>query len=267
MVMHTRISHEPGAGRPAGISCRGIYKAFSKTEVLRGIDLSVGAGETVAVIGASGSGKSTLCRVLIGLELLDTGEIVVDSELYCRRELVNRKVRWGPSAERLRLSMGMVFQHFTLFDHMTVLENLVLAPRKVRGVSSSVARERALALLGRVGLGAKADAYPSQLSGGQKQRAAIARELAMDRRILFFDEVTSALDPMLVSEVLTVMRELSETGMTMVVVTHEMNFARSAADRVVFMDAGRVCEDGPPAEVLTAPRTEQLQRFLGMLEH
>jgi polar amino acid transport system ATP-binding protein len=264
--MPTIISQQCGAERAAAISCTGIQKAFNETRVLRGINLNVGAGETVAVIGASGSGKSTLCRILVGLELLDAGEIVVDSELFCRRQIGDRKVQWGPLAHRLRHSMGMVFQHFTLFEHMTVLENLMLAPRKVRGVPSSLARERANALLRRVGLAAKADAYPSQLSGGQKQRAAIARELAMDRRILFFDEVTSALDPMLVNEVLAVMRELSETGITMVVVTHEMNFARSAADRVVFMDAGRVCEDGPPSEVLTTPRTEQLQRFLGMLE-
>lgn len=250
----------------SGISCVGLFKAFKNTPVLRGVDLDVAPGETVAVIGASGSGKSTLCRVLIGLEPLDVGDVLVDRELFCRRREGERKIQWGPSAKRLRLSMGMVFQHFTLFEHMTILRNLMLAPRRVRGVSYDAARERALALLDRVGLSAKAEAYPAQLSGGQKQRAAIARELAMDRRILFFDEVTSALDPVLVNEVLAVMRELAKSGITMVVVTHEMNFAHTAANRVVFMDAGRVCEVGEADATLSAPRTEQLKRFLGKLE-
>jgi ABC-type polar amino acid transport system ATPase subunit len=207
-----------------------------------------------------------MCRVLIGLEPLDAGEIVVDGEVYCRRKRGDRRIQWGAGADKLRLSMGMVFQHFTLFEHMTVLQNLTLAPERVRGASREVAKERALALLDRVGLGTKAGAYPAQLSGGQKQRAAIARELAMDRRILFFDEVTSALDPILVQEVLAVMRELAQSGITMVVVTHEMNFARTAADRVVFMHNGIVGEIGEADAVFASPRTEELQRFLGKLE-
>lgn len=258
---------QPISSSSAGISCSGLVKRFGDTEVLRGVDLSVAPGETIAVIGASGSGKSTLCRVLIGLETLHAGEILVDSALYCRRDLGDRKIKWGPDRRALARSMGMVFQHFTLFSHLSVMNNVTLAPRKVLELPRAEAEQRAKALLERVGLEDKIDSYPSQLSGGQKQRAAIARELAMERRILFFDEVTSALDPMLVAEVLQVMRELADTGITMIVVTHEMNFARNAADRIVFMHDGTICEQGPPDRILDDPQTEPLQRFLGKILH
>ena len=263
VALQSEDSAKTGA---SGITCTGLWKSFGNNPVLRGVDLAIAPGETVAIIGASGSGKSTMCRVLIGLEPLDAGNIAVDDELYCRRNKGDRRIQWGPAANKLRLSMGMVFQHFTLFEHMNILQNLMLAPRRVRGASYDVAKARALALLDRVGLGAKAEAYPAQLSGGQKQRAAIARELAMDRKILFFDEVTSALDPILVQEVLAVMRELAQSGITMVVVTHEMNFARTAADRVVFMESGIVCEIGEADAVFASPQTEELKRFLGKLE-
>jgi len=238
---------------PAMITVSGVNKHFGDLHVLRDIDLEIAHREVVVVVGPSGSGKSTLCRTLNRLETIDSGRIEIDG-----RPLPEE----GSELARLRSEVGMVFQSFNLFAHRTVLENLVMAPVAVRKVPKQVARERALELLDRVGLAGKADALPAQLSGGQQQRAAIARALAMEPKVMLFDEPTSALDPELVSGVLDVMAGLAAEGMTMVVVTHEMGFARRVADRVVFMDAGEIVEQSTPAEFFAGARTERARSFL-----
>jgi glutamate transport system ATP-binding protein len=238
---------------PAMITVSGVNKHFGDLHVLRDIDLEVAPREVVVVVGPSGSGKSTLCRTLNRLETIDSGRIEIDG-----RPLPEE----GSELARLRSEVGMVFQSFNLFGHRTVLDNLMMAPVAVRKLSKQVARERALELLDRVGLAGKADALPAQLSGGQQQRAAIARALAMEPKVMLFDEPTSALDPELVSGVLDVMAGLAADGMTMVVVTHEMGFARRVADRVVFMDAGEIVEQSTPAEFFAGARTERARSFL-----
>ncbi|MFI7243482.1 amino acid ABC transporter ATP-binding protein [Streptomyces qinglanensis] len=241
------------------IELRGVNKYFGTQHVLRDIDLTVGRGEVVVVIGPSGSGKSTLCRTINRLETIGSGTITLAG-----RPLPEE----GRELARLRSEVGMVFQSFNLFAHKTVLANVALAPLKVRGRKKDEAYADARELLRRVGLAEHADKYPAQLSGGQQQRVAIARALAMDPQALLFDEPTSALDPEMISEVLEVMQQLARDGMTMVVVTHEMGFARSAAHRVVFMADGRIVEDRAPGEFFTAPRSERARDFLAkILEH
>jgi polar amino acid transport system ATP-binding protein len=237
----------------AVIRVSGLTKHFGKLEVLRGIDCAIGASEVVCVIGPSGSGKSTLLRCMNGLEEATGGEVLVHGVK------VNDP---RTDLDALRADIGMVFQRFNLFPHKTVLENIVLAPAKVRGLGIAEARDRAHALLAKVGLLDKIDAYPNQLSGGQQQRVAIARALAMQPKIMLFDEPTSALDPEMVGEVLAVMQTLAEEGMTMVVVTHEMGFARHVGDRVLFLDEGVVVEEGAPEVLFEHPREERTQRFL-----
>ncbi|MER8038663.1 amino acid ABC transporter ATP-binding protein [Streptomyces hydrogenans] len=238
------------------IELRGVNKHYGTLHVLQGIDLTIGRGEVVVVIGPSGSGKSTLCRAMNRLETVESGEIRIDG-----RPLPEE----GKDLARLRAEVGMVFQSFNLFAHKTVLANVSLAQIKVRRRGREEADRRSRALLDRVGLAAHADKYPAQLSGGQQQRVAIARALAMDPKALLFDEPTSALDPEMINEVLEVMRQLAHEGMTMVVVTHEMGFARSAANRVVFMADGRILEDRAPEEFFTAPRTERAKDFLSKI--
>ncbi|MEV4201835.1 amino acid ABC transporter ATP-binding protein [Micromonospora globbae] len=241
------------------VSVRGLQKWFGPLHVLKDVDLTVAAGEVVVVIGPSGSGKSTLCRCLNRLEVAGAGTIEIDGEPLPAE---------GRKLARLRADVGMVFQSFNLFGHRTVLDNVTLGPVRVRRVPKAEAREQALALLDRVGIADKADHYPAQLSGGQQQRAAIARALAMRPKVLLFDEPTSALDPEMVNEVLDVMVSLAAEGMTMIVVTHEMGFARRAADRVVFMDDGRIVESGTPDEFFAAPRTDRARDFLSkILQH
>ena len=230
-----------------------LHKRFGDNHVLRGIDLEVTKGEVVCIIGPSGSGKSTLLRCVNMLEEPTSGKVVVGGV-----ELTHRDC----DIDRARCITGMVFQQFNLFAHMSVMDNITIAPRKVLKRDRAAAEQKARMLLERVGLAEKADAYPAQLSGGQQQRVAIARALAMDPQVMLFDEATSALDPELVGDVLNVMRELAEEGMTMLVVTHEMGFARGVADRVVFMDGGHIVEQGHPEQVLGAPREERTQRFL-----
>ncbi len=231
----------------------GLVKRYGDHTVLKGIDLDVAEGEVVCVIGPSGSGKTTLLRCLNLLERPTEGRVFLgDDEITAP----------GAAADELRSRLGMVFQSFNLFPHRTVLDNLTMAPMTVRGVSREAARERARTLLARVGLADKAGEHPARLSGGQQQRVAIARALAMDPEAMLFDEVTSALDPELVTDVLDVMRELAAGGMTMLVVTHEMGFARDVGDRLLFMDEGAVVEEGVPAQVLSAPREERTRRFL-----
>ncbi|MBI5948089.1 MAG: amino acid ABC transporter ATP-binding protein [Chloroflexi bacterium] len=240
-----------------------VHKAFGRTEVLRGISFSVEPGEVVAVLGPSGSGKSTLLLCVNHLERIDRGRILFDGRLVGYREQGGRLKAEGDAAvARMRREIGMVFQRFNLFPHLTALGNVMEAPVHVLKQSKAEARARATAMLSRVGLGDKLDAYPSQLSGGQQQRVAIARSLAMGPRLMLFDEVTSALDPELVGEVLEVMRGLAEMGMTMLVVTHEMAFAREAASRVIFMDEGAVVEDAPPAAFFASPRSDRARQFL-----
>ncbi|MFE5734030.1 amino acid ABC transporter ATP-binding protein [Streptomyces sp. NPDC056528] len=241
------------------IELRGVNKHFGTLHVLQSIDLTVGRGEVVVVIGPSGSGKSTLCRAMNRLESVESGEILIDG-----RPLPEE----GKELARLRAEVGMVFQSFNLFAHKTVLANVSLAQIKVRKRKKEEADRRSRELLDRVGLAAHADKFPAQLSGGQQQRVAIARALAMDPKALLFDEPTSALDPEMINEVLEVMRQLAREGMTMVVVTHEMGFARSAANRVVFMADGRIVEDRTPEEFFTAPRSERAKDFLSkILKH
>jgi polar amino acid transport system ATP-binding protein len=236
-----------------------IHKGFDGLGVLRGIDLNVEKGEVVALIGPSGSGKSTLLRCLNQLETVDSGTIVLDGLTLCRT--LGGKLTYADPANlrRITLKMGMVFQSYNLFPHMSVMQNLTDAPMRVKRLSRAQATERARELLAKVGLSDKADQYPYQLSGGQQQRVAIARALCMDPEILCFDEPTSALDPELTQEVLGVMRELASERMTMLVVTHEMSFARDVADRVVFMEDGLIVEEGPPEQVFHSanPRTRQ----------
>ena len=240
-----------------------VHKRFGHVEVLRGVDMTVMPGEVSCVIGPSGSGKSTFLRCINHLERIDAGEMKVDGHLigYKMHSGKLHELRESDVAKQRR-DIGMVFQRFNLFPHMTAVENVMEAPCTVRRTSKKAARESALGLLERVGLGHRGDAYPTQLSGGQQQRVAIARALAMEPRLMLFDEPTSALDPELVGEVLDVMRELARDGMTMVVVTHEMGFAREVADSLVFMDEGRIVEAGAPREVLSNPQHERTQAFL-----
>jgi glutamate transport system ATP-binding protein len=233
-----------------------VNKYFGELHVLQDIDLSVDAGEVVVVVGPSGSGKSTLCRTINRLEPIDSGTIRLDG-----RPLPAE----GRELARLRSDVGMVFQQFNLFAHMRVLENVTLGPVKVRGQSKQQAERRAREVLARVGVEDQAHKLPAQLSGGQQQRVAIARALAMDPKLLLFDEPTSALDPEMINEVLDVMRDLATAGMTMMVISHEMGFARSAANRVVFMDNGRILEAAPPEEFFANPRTERAKDFLSKI--
>jgi polar amino acid transport system ATP-binding protein len=231
----------------------GIHKSFGRVEVLRGIDLAVAEHEVVCLIGASGSGKSTLLRCVNLLEPLDAGRILVEGE-----EVTGP----GGDADRIRRRIGIVFQAFNLFPHMTVLRNVTLGPRKALGLPAAEAERQALALLDRFGLADKARDYPDRLSGGQQQRVAIVRALAMRPQLMLLDEVTSALDPELVGEVLNVIRELAAGGMTMLIATHEMSFAREIASRVCFLDAGVILEQGPPERIFTAPEQPRTQQFL-----
>jgi ABC-type polar amino acid transport system ATPase subunit len=237
------------------LSIRGLRKTFRDLEVLKGVDLDVSEGEVVAIIGPSGSGKSTLLRCLNRLEEPTSGEITFEGNLVTQKSNLNH----------LRARMGMVFQHFNLFPHMTVLGNIIEAPRRVRGLSQERASIDARRLLALVGLGDKENAFPSQLSGGQKQRVAIARTMAMDPRLLLLDEITSALDPELVGDVLEVIRDLAKRGMTMMIVTHEMMFARDVADRIVFMDGGVITECGSPDHIFTQSKQPRLRQFLGAI--
>ena len=241
---------------PPMISMRSVDKHFGALHVLRDINLEVDAGQVVVVLGPSGSGKSTLCRTINRLEPIDSGTIEVDGKQLPAE---------GKALAGLRADVGMVFQSFNLFAHKTILDNVTLAPLKVRKMNKGEAQQRALELLERVGIANQRDKYPAQLSGGQQQRAAIARALAMRPKIMLFDEPTSALDPEMVNEVLDVMTTLAREGMTMLVVTHEMGFARRAANRVIFMDAGEVVEDAAPDQFFTAPRSDRAKDFLGKI--
>lgn len=245
------------------VEAQDVSKNYGAFEVLKGVNLRVYQGEVVCIIGPSGSGKSTFLRCMNHLERINAGRLFVDGELVGYRQEGNKIYELRPSevCERRR-DIGMVFQHFDLFPHMTALENLCLAPEVVRKRSRSSVAIEAMALLNRVGLGDKAHHYPSQLSGGQQQRVAIARALTMQPKIMLFDEPTSALDPELVGEVLKVMQDLAKSGMTMIVVTHEMGFAREVADRVVVMDGGRIIEDGPPAQLFSNPVMDRTRSFL-----
>jgi glutamate transport system ATP-binding protein len=243
------------AGEPL-VRLSGVDKWFGQLHVLQDIDLSIDRGEVVVVIGPSGSGKSTLCRTINRLEPIDSGEITIDGE---------RLPEEGKQLARLRADVGMVFQSFNLFAHKTVLENVTLGPVKVRKQAKGEVERRARQLLDRVGVGTQADKYPAQLSGGQQQRVAIARALAMDPKVMLFDEPTSALDPEMINEVLDVMISLARDGMTMVVVTHEMGFARRAANRVVFMDGGRIVESADPETFFTNPQSDRAKDFLSKI--
>jgi polar amino acid transport system ATP-binding protein len=248
---------------PPMVLAEGVHKRFGRLEVLRGIDLTVGRGDVMCVIGPSGSGKSTFLRCVNHLEQINAGRLWVDGVLvgYQQRGDKLHELR-GSEVAKQRMDVGMVFQHFNLFPHMTVLGNLVEAPLRVKGEPKREVMERARGLLDRVGLAEKEKSYPSQLSGGQQQRVAIARALAMRPKLMLFDEPTSALDPELVGEVLDVMRDLARDGMTMVVVTHEMGFAREVGDQLVFMDGGVVVEAGRPRDVLASPKHERTASFL-----
>ena len=237
----------------AALRIEGLRKSFGQLEVLRGIDLSVAQHEVVCLIGASGSGKSTLLRCVNLIEPIDAGRIVVDGEEITAP---------GVDVNRIRRRIGIVFQAFNLFPHMSVLDNVTLAPRRVLHLGNDEAAAQAVALLDRFGLADKRAEFPDRLSGGQQQRVAIVRALAMDPALLLLDEVTSALDPELVAEVLAVIRDLARNGMTMLIATHEMGFARDIANRVCFLDAGRILEEGPPDQIFRAPRAERTQRFL-----
>ncbi|MCF2651074.1 amino acid ABC transporter ATP-binding protein [Anaeromassilibacillus senegalensis] len=245
------------------IKTENLCKSFGSVEVLKNVSLTVEPGEVVVIIGPSGAGKSTYLRSLNRLEKSTSGKIWIDDQLIEDRVNGHNQVKM-PHKERaaILLEMGMVFQRFNLFPHKTALQNVMLAPMNVKGVPEKAAREKAVKLLNQVGLGDKLDAYPAKLSGGQQQRVAIARALAMEPKIMLFDEPTSALDPELVGDVLAVMKELAEEGMTMLVVTHEMGFAREVADRVVFMYDGVVLEEGAPQEIFTAPKHERTRQFL-----
>ncbi|MFG3619685.1 amino acid ABC transporter ATP-binding protein [Nocardia sp. NPDC047654] len=243
-----------------------VCKNFGALQVLKGVSLEVGRGEVLCLIGPSGSGKSTFLRCINHLEQVNAGRLYVDGEIVGYREKNGKLYEMHPrDAAKQRREIGMVFQHFNLFPHRTALENVIEAPTQVKKLRKADAVTRARELLDRVGLADKANAYPAQLSGGQQQRVAIARALAMDPKLMLFDEPTSALDPELVGEVLTVMRELARSGMTMVVVTHEMGFAREVADQLVFMDGGVVVEAGVPRELLADPRHERTKAFLSRL--
>lgn len=238
------------------ISLREVNKHFGTLHVLRDINLDVSRGQVIVVLGPSGSGKSTLCRTINRLETIDSGSITIDGQALPAE---------GRRLAQLRSDVGMVFQSFNLFAHKTIVENVMLAPVKVRRTPKAQARTEAMALLERVGVANQADKYPAQLSGGQQQRVAIARSLAMKPKVMLFDEPTSALDPEMINEVLAVMTALAEEGMTMLVVTHEMGFARRAADRVVFMSDGAIVEDAPPEEFFSNPKTDRAKDFLGKI--
>jgi polar amino acid transport system ATP-binding protein len=240
-------------GNGSFVEIRGVSKWFGELHVLDKIDLDVPEHHVVCLIGASGSGKSTLLRCLNLLERVEEGDITVDG--VC---LTKEKV----DVNALRKKIGIVFQAYNLFPHMTVLQNVMLAPRKASNISRDEAEERAMTLLRRIGLEAKADEYPDRLSGGQQQRVAIVRALAMEPRLMLLDEITSALDPQLVSDVLNLVRELAESGMTMILATHEMGFAREVADKVCFLDAGRILEEGPPEQIFRDPREPRTRQFL-----
>jgi polar amino acid transport system ATP-binding protein len=246
------------------VDARDVHKAFRHNEVLKGISLQVQRGEVVVLIGPSGSGKTTFLRCINHLEKINAGRIYIDGDLIGYREQPDGQLREDTEANiaRMRAEIGMVFQRFNLFPHLTALQNVMEAPVQVRRLDKAQVEPRARALLAKVGLAEKADAYPNRLSGGQQQRVAIARALAMDPKLMLFDEATSALDPELVGEVLGVMRQLAQEGMTMVVVTHEMGFARDVADRAVFMDGGVIVEQGKPADIFSNPREERTKSFL-----
>lgn len=237
------------------INIKGLVKAFGDNVVLKGVDLHIKPKEVLVIIGPSGCGKSTLLRCVNCLEKPTDGTVIVDGVAMDNEATINK----------MRAELGMVFQRFNLFPHMTVIENLMLAPVEVRGVSREEARKTGLELLAKVGLADRADAYPDQLSGGQQQRVAIARALAMKPKAMLFDEPTSALDPEMVKEVLDVMRELAAEGMTMMIVTHEMGFAREVGTRLIFIDGGRIIEDGPPNEVFEHPKEERTKLFLSKI--
>jgi len=246
------------------VSLQGVHKRFGDLEVLRGVNLEIKKGEVVCVLGPSGSGKSTLLRCVNLLEPPEEGDIHLEQRSICRGPGSGRGEQ-GWELDFVRQRVGIVFQQFNLFPHKSALENVTLAQEKVLDRPKGEARTKGTELLERVGLGEKMNEYPERLSGGQQQRVAIARALAMDPHVMLFDEVTSALDPELVKEVLDVMRELAEEGMTMMVVTHEIGFAREVADRVIFMDGGVIVEEGPPAQVLENPREERTKKFLGLV--
>ncbi|WP_438485531.1 amino acid ABC transporter ATP-binding protein [Streptomyces sp. S186] len=255
------VTKSAGAAAPTGdplVVLDNVNKHFGALHVLQDINLTIRHGEVVVVIGPSGSGKSTLCRTINRLETIDTGSIGIDG-----RPLPQE----GRELARLRADVGMVFQSFNLFAHKTVLENVVLGQTKVRRTDRATAERKARTLLDRVGVGAQAEKYPAQLSGGQQQRVAIARALAMDPKVMLFDEPTSALDPEMINEVLEVMQQLARDGMTMVVVTHEMGFARSAANRVVFMADGRIIEEAEPNQFFSNPRSDRAKDFLSKILH
>ncbi|WP_091533273.1 amino acid ABC transporter ATP-binding protein [Microlunatus soli] len=269
MKAETATTDVPTAGagdQPPVVVARDVHKSFGRVEVLKGIDLDVRRGEVVVILGPSGSGKSTFLRCINHLEEMDAGSITVGGVQIGYQVHGDRLVRASDRlAARQRLTVGMVFQQFNLFGHMTALENLIEAPVGLHHVPRAAARGRALELLEMVGLGDRADAYPRQLSGGQQQRVAIARALAIQPELLLFDEPTSALDPELVGEVLATMRQLADEGYTMIIVTHEIGFARQAADRVVFMDDGVVVEAGQPSAVIDAPQHPRTQSFLARI--
>ena len=249
--------------RAAMVLSEGVHKSFGRMEVLRGIDMEVAPREVVVVIGPSGSGKSTFLRCINHLEKINAGRLSVDGELVGYQQRGDRiHELHDKDIARKRAEIGMVFQRFNLFPHMTAIENVMVGPVQVKGESKTVVRERAQKLLDRVGLGARGEAHPAQLSGGQQQRVAIARALCMEPKLMLFDEPTSALDPELVGEVLDVMRELATSGMTMIVVTHEIGFAREVGDALVFMDEGVILEAGNPKEVVSKPQHERTQQFL-----
>ena len=241
--------------RKIQVSIRALWKSFGKKDILKGIDLDVADREVVVILGPSGSGKSTLLRCVNWLELPTSGQITISGETVTDKTNLNN----------IRAEVGMVFQRFNLFPHMNVLNNITLAPMKVKGVSREEAEETAMKLLRRVGLGDRADAMPSELSGGQQQRVAIARALAMSPKIMLFDEPTSALDPEMVNEVLDVMKSLAEEGMTMMCVTHEMGFARQVADRVIFVDDGKILEQGAPEEIFSHPKEQRTKDFFSKI--
>ncbi|GAC1327445.1 MAG: amino acid ABC transporter ATP-binding protein [Mycobacteriales bacterium] len=254
--MSAQLQDRPQPNGSPLVALRGVNKSFGANHVLHDIDLSVERGEVVVVIGPSGSGKSTLCRCINRLETIDSGSITIDGQPLPAE---------GKALAKLRADVGMVFQSFNLFAHKSVLDNVTLGPIKARKISKKQAEERGRELLARVGIAQKADAQPGELSGGQQQRVAIARALAMDPKVILFDEPTSALDPEMINEVLDVMTGLARDGMTMVVVTHEMGFARSAANRVVFMDEGRIVETGSPQAFFANPESDRARDFLSKI--
>jgi ABC-type polar amino acid transport system ATPase subunit len=247
------LAEPPADAQAAMVELRGVHKSYGSVEVLKGVDLTVARGEVIAIVGPSGGGKSTLLRCVNLLEPVTSGQVLLENE-----DLTGP----GVDLNKVRRRIGMVFQQFNLFPHLSALENLVLAPRKLLQIPKDEARERAAALLARVGLAGKESAHPRQLSGGQQQRVAIARALMMEPHVMLFDEVTSALDPELVIEVLDVMRDLARSGMTMLCVTHEMGFARELGDRLVFIDGGVIAEQGRPADVLDRPQNDRTGQFL-----